>query len=98
MASGTSNVGVPLRKQESGGAVVERRSRPAHRIVAGRTVRCRKCSAGGGMYGIIGLLPCRQMALRIAAIGGSNRQIIVVVDMAEGAGHIRVAIGEEETR
>jgi len=37
------------------------------------------------------------MALLISAIGRGNRQIIVVVDMAERASHIRVAVGQQET-
>jgi len=49
------------------------------------------------MGGIVGLLPGRQMALRVPAIGGGNRQIVVVVDVAEGASHIRVSIGEQES-
>ena len=49
------------------------------------------------MYWIIGLLPGRQVALRIAAIGGCDRQIVVVVDMAERTSDIGVAIRELET-
>lgn len=49
------------------------------------------------MHGIICLLPRRQMALRIAAIARRDRQIVVIVDMANRASHIRMAIGQEES-
>jgi len=48
------------------------------------------------MDGIGRRLPGRQMALRISAIGRSNRQIVVVVDVAERAGHIGVPGGKRE--
>ena len=50
------------------------------------------------MDGIGGRLPGGQMALRISAIGRRDRQIVVVVDVAERASHIRVAVGQQETR
>lgn len=37
------------------------------------------------------------MTLRISAIGRRNRQIVVVVDMAERTGHVRVPRGQKET-
>lgn len=49
------------------------------------------------MNGIIRLLPGGQMALRISAIGRCNRQIVIIVDMAERASHIRMTIGKQET-
>jgi hypothetical protein len=36
------------------------------------------------------------MALRVPAIGRSDRQIIVVINMTERARHIRMAIGQQE--
>ncbi len=50
------------------------------------------------MHRIIGLLPGREMALRVAAIGRRDRQIVIVVDVAGGARHIRVALSERESR
>jgi hypothetical protein len=38
------------------------------------------------------------MALGIAAICGSGRQVVVVIDMAGGARHVRVAICQQEPR
>jgi len=97
MACGASNVGVPLREQESGGAMVECRRSPTRRVVAGRAVRCSKGRASGRVRGIVGLPPGGQMALRIAAVGRSDRQIVIVVDMAERASHIGMAIGEQKS-
>ena len=48
------------------------------------------------MRGIVGLLPGGQVALRIAAVGRSDRQIVIVADMAERARHIGMAIGEQK--
>jgi hypothetical protein len=48
------------------------------------------------MNGVRGLLPGSQMASGISAIGRGDRQIVVVVDMAERASHVRVAVGEQE--
>jgi hypothetical protein len=45
---------------------------------------------------IVGLLPGGEMATGIAAIGGSNLQIVIAVDVAGGAGQIGVAVGKQE--
>jgi hypothetical protein len=45
-----------------------------------------------------GGLPGGQVAAGISAIGGSNRQIVIVIYMAKRASHIRVAIGQQESR
>jgi len=81
---------------KAGRAVVERSRRPANRGVAGGAIRGSEGRARRGMNWARGLLPGSEMALRIAAIGGSDRQIVVVVDVAERAGHICVAIRQEE--
>jgi len=49
------------------------------------------------MNGIVRLLPGREVALRVAAIGRGDRQGIVVVNVAEGTSHIRVSIGQKES-
>jgi len=36
------------------------------------------------------------MASGISAIGGRNRQIVIIIDVAERAGHIGVSSGEQE--
>lgn len=45
------------------------------------------------MRRIVGLLPGGEMAAGVAAIRGSNFQIVVVVDVASDASHVGVAIG-----
>lgn len=48
------------------------------------------------MFRIRGVLPSRQMALGVPAIGGRDLQIIVVVDVARGTGHVGVPVGEQK--
>ena len=88
---------MPIGEQESRRAVIECCCRPTHRRVAGRAIRKRKRRPGCWMDGVLGLLPGRQMASGIAAVGRSDHQIIVIVNMTKGAGYIRVAIGQQET-
>lgn len=38
------------------------------------------------------------MALRVAAIGRRDRQIVIVVYMAKRAGHVRVAVRQQKSR
>lgn len=40
------------------------------------------------MYGIIGFLPIAQVAAGICAVGGSNVEVVVVVDVATSAGYV----------
>ena len=70
-------------KGKAGDAVIERSCRPTCRRMTSRTVRRGKSGAGCRVDGIVRLLPGSQMALRIAAIGGGNRQIVIVIDVAE---------------
>ena len=49
------------------------------------------------MHRIVGLLPGRQVAARIATIGWSNRQGVIIINVAQVAGHIGMAIGEQKT-
>lgn len=41
----------------------------------------------------VGPLPCGEVAAGVAAIGGGDLKIVIVVDVATGAGNIRVARG-----
>lgn len=50
------------------------------------------------MHRIVRLLPSRQVAAGVAAIGRRSRQCVVVVDVAGSASHIGVSIGERKTR
>ncbi len=79
-----------------GCAVIERCRRPTHRRVTSGTVGCSKRRTGCGVHRIIRLLPGRQMAARIPAIGRRDRQIVVVIDVAGSAGHGGMAIGQQK--
>ena len=50
------------------------------------------------MRRIVGLLPRRQVALRVAAIVRPNLQIVVVVDVARGARHIGMPVRQQKPR
>jgi len=60
-------------QRKSSGAVIERRSVPAHRGVARGAIRRGKGSSGGGVRRGVGLLPGCQMAPGISAVGRRNR-------------------------
>jgi len=64
--------------------------------MASGTVGCGKGGSGSRVDGVVCLLPGGQMALRVAAIGRRDRQGIVVVDVAQIAGHVGVPIGQQE--
>jgi len=89
---------VPVREQETSGAVIENCGRPTDRVVAGGTVRRGECRAGGWVHGIVGGLPGVQVATGIAAVGRGDGQIIVVVDVAGSTRNVRVPIREQESR
>ena len=91
------HVGMPVGQQETGRAVVECRCGPTSRGVACRAIRKRKGRPGRWVHGIRGLLPGCQVASRVPAIVQRGRQIVIVVDMAEGTGHVRVAMGQQES-
>ena len=97
VAGSTGNVGVAVRQQEPGGAVVERDIRPGRRIVAGGTERCRKGRSGLRMRWIICLLPGGQVATGVAAIVRPNLQVVIIVDVAGSTGHVGVAVGQQES-
>ena len=73
---------VRSRQRESRNAVVKGGRVPTFGGMASGTVRGRKSRAGCGVGRIIGLLPRRQMTLRVTAIRRRNRQVVVIVDMA----------------
>jgi len=82
---------------ESGHAVIECRRSPACCRMAIGTIRRRKGGSGSRVHGSICLLPGCQVALRVAAIGRRDRQGIVVVDVAQIAGHVGMPVGQQET-
>jgi hypothetical protein len=97
VAGSAGNVGVAVRQQETGGAVIERDIRPGRRIVAGGTERCRKGRPGLRVRRIIGLLPGGQVATGVAAIVRPNLQVVIIVDVAGSAGNVGMAVGQQES-
>jgi hypothetical protein len=77
-------------------AVVESCRVPTYRRVASGAVRCRERVSGRRVWGSIGLLPGRQMATGIATIGRCNGQTVVVIDMAQTAGHVSMPIRQRK--
>jgi len=77
--------------------VIERRGVPTPRRVASGAIRYRKCGSRRCVYGVICLLPRRQMASGIAAVGRRDLQVVVVADVAGNAGHVRVTVGQRKS-
>lgn len=84
-------------QRESGDAVIEGRSGPSRGSVAVGAVRSGKRGTGSRVHRGCGSLPGGQMALRVAAGGRSDRQIIVIVDVAKRAGHVRMPTCEQKS-
>jgi hypothetical protein len=82
---------------ETGHAVIEGRSGPARCRVATGAIRRRKSGAGSGVHRSKGLLPGRQMASGVTAIGWLNRQTVVVIDVTQIAGHIGMSARQRES-
>jgi len=99
MAGGAGSGGrgdMHSRQRKPCGAVVECSRRPTYRRVASGTVCYGKCGSGCGVGWGVGLLPGRQMAAGVSAIGRGDRQSVVVIDVAQIAGHGGMRIGERE--
>jgi hypothetical protein len=96
MARSAGHVGVPVGQQEARGAVIEGRRGPGNRVVASRTSGHCELRPSGGVHRIIRLLPSRQVASGIAAVRLQGRQVVIVVDVAGGTRHIRMAIRQFE--
>ena len=96
MTRSAGHVGVPIGQEKPRRAVIEDRRGPGNRVVASRAVGHPKSRARRGVHRIIGLLPGGQMASGIPAIRRRGRQIVIVVEVAGGARHIRMAIGQQK--
>lgn len=70
---------------------------PGNCVVAGRAVTHGKRGTRLGVRRIVGLLPGGEVAASVAAIRGSNLQIVVVIDMATGARNVGVASRQGKT-
>jgi len=66
--------------------VVEDDIRPEGRVMTRGAIGGGEGSARCGVHGIVGLLPGREVALRVTALRRANLQIVVIVDVAVGAG------------
>ena len=76
--------------------MIEGRRGPGNGVVASRAVGHAKSRPCRGVHRIIRLLPSRQMAARVSAVRRSGGQVIIVVDVAGGTGHIGMAIRQQE--
>ena len=65
--------------------------------MASRAIRRRKRSSRCRVYRSGSPLPFCQMAAGISAIGRRNRQRIIIVDVAQGAGDVGMAVGQQES-
>lgn len=79
-------------------AVVEGCRVPSSSRVARRAIRRSEGRSGRRMYRVVRSLPSSQMALRVPAIGCSDHQAVIVVDVAKIAGHVGMPVGQRETR
>jgi len=77
--------------------VIKRCGSPAHSGMARRAICSGKCCARCGVHRIVGALPGRQMAAGISAVRRRDGQRVIIVDVAQSAGHVRVAIGQQES-
>ncbi len=98
VAQRAGHIRMPGGQRKPRRAVIERGRRPTDRIVAGRAIRRRKRRPRRWMHRIRRRLPGRQMASRISAIVRRDRQIVIVVDVAQRAGHIRVPVRQQKSR
>ena len=72
--------------------MIEDRRCPRGRVMAPRAVRHCKGWPGGRVHWVICLLPFRQVTSRVTAIRRRDRQVVVVVEVASGAGHVRMPV------
>ena len=96
VAGGAGDVGVAVGEGKTGGGVIKDRGVPGNGVVAPGAIAHGKGRTGVGMYWVDGLLPGRQVAARISAIGGRDFQIVIVSDVAGLAWQIGVAVGQEK--
>jgi hypothetical protein len=77
---------VRAKQRPTRGRVVKHNISPQRRVVARRAICRGKRSPCRRVHWVIGLLPGRQVALRVRAIGRLDLQIVVVIDVAVRAG------------
>jgi len=94
VARSARNVGMAIGQQETSGAVIESGSRPRDRVVAAGTIGNGEGRPGFGVRGVVRLLPSAEVAAGVAAIGGRDLQVVVIVDVARSARKVGVSIGQ----
>ncbi len=94
MAGGARNIGVAVGQEKTGGAVIEDGGGPTDGVVAGGAVGSGESGASRGVRRIVGLLPLSEVAI----LAGAGGEVVIVVDVASGAGQIGVAVGEQESQ
>ena len=84
-------------QRKTGHAVIKgAQIRPRDGVMALRAIRSRESRAGGSVRRVIRLLPGGQVAACVAAIGGRDLEIVVVVDVALRASNSGVAVGQRK--
>jgi hypothetical protein len=89
---------VRAHQREAGYRVIEAIVAPRDGVMASGAVRRGERRSRSGVRWIVGLLPCSQMATRIATVCRCDLQIVVVVGMALRARHIGMPIRQRKTR
>lgn len=85
-------------QRPAGNGVVEGNVGPSDGVMAGGAVARDKGVASGRVRGIVGLRPCRGVAVGVAAIGGLGGEAVVTADMTGRAAWNFTAIGNELMR
>ena len=97
VAEGAGRGGMSAGEWEAGDTVIEGCGGPRGSVVALRAIGGSEWSARLRVRGVVGLLPGGEVAAGVAAVGGGNLKIVVVVDVATGTGDVGVARGERKT-
>ena len=84
--------------QGKSGRAVVKRSSPAERGVARGALSNRERIRVGRVGRGVSLVVGGQVALRVSTIGRRDLQRIVIVDVAEIAGHVRMPVGQREAK
>ena len=82
--------GVRIRQRETSHRMIERNGGPRSGVVALRAIRCGESRTRARVRRIVCLLPCSEVAASVAAVRGSDLQVVVVVDVALLARHVCV--------
>lgn len=83
-------------EQEAGGAVIECGSVPVCGGMASGAFGERESVWRACVRRVVGLLPGGEVAARVAAVGGRDLKVVIVVDVARETGHVGVARGKQE--